>query len=178
MRRGHVIAGDIASAHAFTLVETLLVLTIAIIITGGAIAFILRTPSSVVISDAAAKIEQLMLSAQSQAMLRGSARVLTIDETGNTLFITGQVEGTQAVISLESAFGADSRPNPQDMLRLESLITIEVTGSQTGKSQVFFYPDGTASGPEIILRLKDYAFKIKVSPLTGIVTMEDISDDF
>ncbi|MBN1863810.1 MAG: hypothetical protein JW808_02795 [Victivallales bacterium] len=167
-----------AICRRFTLIETLVVLAIATIITGGALAYMLRSPSSLVLSNAAAALEQLMLTAQSQASLRGVARSLKLDAEQNIFSIDDLNDEGMPKEHTELDHTADDMPPTQiDMLRLDSDIVLEFPDLQERSMQYIFFPDGSASGPELTLSLKNHRRRIRVSRLTGTIHNENITDE-
>ncbi len=167
-----------AAGRRFTLVETLVALAIATIITGGALAYMLRSPSSVLLSNTALSIERLMLTAQSQASLRGRARALHFDPDRNLFYIADKTDGDMPENPIDHGHNPADMPHTQtDTLKLDSQMEVEFPGTQEGSLRYLFFPDGTAAGTPMTVALKNLKRTIRVSHLAGTIHNENITDE-
>ena len=56
-------------------------------------------------------------------------------------------------------------------------ITVEIPDFSEEKAVYSFFPDGSASGPEMLLIIKGHKMSITISQLTGLVMTKETTED-
>lgn len=152
--------------HSFTLIELSVVIAIILLISGVAVYAVARIPAGVIMGSNVAKIESLMVTAQAQSSLQGVQKTLNYFDEEKKFVIEG-------VGSKQGGTG-DSAGNS---FTLDEKMNIEFPDFEGEEVQYNFFPDGSASGPDMMLSIKGHKRLISVSPLTGIVFVKDLSDE-
>lgn len=166
---------QISRTNLFTLLEVILVISIVMIITAISFAYVARTPSGLFLQSTTGKIEELLMSAQMQASLRGTQRNVLFDIENRIFLITDPIdEGKDLPFEDIDSRTADS---PESKFSIPATVGIEIPNFKGDRVEYCFYPDGTASGPEINILLKGRKISLTVSQLTGIVLLKEIDSE-
>ena len=168
----------------FTLVEILVVVGLIVIVLGVSLAFMNRTPARLVVVNTAAAIEQKMTLAQTQASLQGIQKTLIYNPGKKILFFSISKPDD------DNEFNPADQEPPQGVEPSENSVivsknyivipeSVEVSFPDFDEDMVVynFYPDSSASGPDMLLTLKGHELLISVSPLTGIATTREIDNE-
>ena len=140
----------------FTLIELICVLAISLLLLGIVVNRVGKTPLFLSLNKVSLDIQNLMSTASKQAELNGKVVVITYD---NRTFLPDS----------SNSFG---NSNYRKYLQLELPKDVEVeflylNGQSLYPPKFNFYPDGMASGPDIVLSLKAQRIVIHISKLTG-----------
>ena len=170
--------------NCFTLIEILVVVGLIVIVLGVSIAFMNRTPARLVVVNTAAAVEQKMTLAQTQASLQGVQKTLIYNPEKKILFFSASNPDD------DNEFNpADQEPPQAPEPSANSVIvtktyvvipeSVEVSFPDFDENFIVynFYPDSSASGPDMLLSLKGHELLISVSPLTGIATTREIENE-
>lgn len=163
------------SRKRFTLIEMIIVIAIIMLITGVAITMLVRKPATVILANTSSQIEKVLTEASIQASLQGKQKIVNFDMGNKTLsigdfnpkddFNLPPEESNQISVTSENQVRL-----PQD---------VEVEFPDFNEEQVFFsfFPDGSASGPDMRISLKGHIRLISVSHLTGIVKIKNDDEE-
>ena len=156
----------------FTLIEIIFVISIIMLVSGLSFAFLSRTPAGVVITNTTAKLEKLMVTAETQASLQGIQRNIIFDTEKKIFYITDP----KSDLEKEESVGDESTPagSSDTSFTVSENVKMEFLDCNEEVVEYCFFPDGSASGPDILLTLKNHKRLIHLSPLTGIVTTTEI----
>lgn len=153
---GDIVArmAPLPSRAGFSLVEMLIVITILALATSLAMPALQRSPDRLLVEINARRVAVIMRLAKTRAMFGNIQSLVSID------------------LQERKVTFSDEPP-----LQLPHSIFLEVVAARlerTGASTAGFrfYPDGTSTGGEIVLSLKDAQAKISVNWLTGSTTLE------
>jgi Tfp pilus assembly protein FimT len=163
----------------FTLLEMIMVIAIIMLIAGLSFAYMGRMPAGLILTSTTGKVEQLLMSAHMQASLQGVQKVVVFDFEKNTLFVTDPSEEDQELEAAPDAI-EDAPENLKlkgDIYRIPKNIEVEFPDYLEDIAVYSFFPDGSASGPEMHLTIKGHTMSITVSQLTGIVITKEIEED-
>ncbi len=159
-----------SSVPSFTLIELVIVLGIMVLV--GAVVFISvgKKPTFVVLDDASASIEAVLLQGSIQSLAQGKEISVTYDPESKSVNVNGAVGETSIPGMEKSVSKYFSYAIPEDVdIECESLFMNELPSFK-------FFPDGTAIGPDLITRHKGHTFLITVSPLTGMINRNYINE--
>lgn len=159
----------------FTLIEVILVLSIVMIVTAISFAYVARTPSGLFLSSTSAQIEELMMSAQNQASLRGTQRNVVYNSEKKILYISDPVANPDEVNI--DMIESDTPNSSQGKFSLPESVKIEFPNFNEDKIEYRFFPDGSASGPQMYIITKGKTMSLNVSQLTGIVILNEIETE-
>lgn len=149
----------------FTLIELIAVLAVILLISGLIIPAISRKPSNLILRKTADEISGLMSSARSQAMLQGCRIYVRLNEKTISIDANRQTQEEAEAKKLSS-------------LVLDEEISVEIADASKDKGYLYvFFPDGTAHGPDIRLKLKNSSLDIYVSPISGMSFIKDQDND-
>jgi len=157
----------------FTLIEIIVVIAIIMLIAGVSIFSISRMPAGIIMTNTVAKIEKLMVTAQSQAAFQGKQINVNFDDEEKIFYIA------------PPGYDADDENNTviynkgskKDVFAIDKNIEVTFPDFYEEKVQYMFFSDGSASGPNMILSLKGQKRQMHISPLTGIVFIKNMSND-
>lgn len=166
--------------NPFTLIEILIVLAIIAIglaLVGSRIGII---PSRVVVRKAKTDLETAFSEARMRARTTGQPTVLNLEVNENRLRLQ-DLKRTNAYENWLNASGSDqtmpsttsdemSEESFQQSYNLEQDIEWDLRNQRAFSKEnldFFFYPDGDATGPEVIFTLRGYIFRLAVARLTG-----------
>lgn len=158
----------------FTLIEIIIVVSIIVVISGLTFSVIGRMPAGIVISNNAAQIDKILTSASARATLQGKLKNVVFDREKQKLFLTDKDDPD--LLAPESG-GKKTPKGSKDSFYIDKSIEVEFPDFAEGKVKYQFFPDGSASGPDMVIRLKEHNRLISVSPLTGITTIKEIEED-
>ena len=165
----------ISRTSCFTLLEVILVISIVMVVTAIAFAYVVNTPAGLSLQSAAGKIEELLTSAQLQASLRGTQRNVIFDLDNRVCFISDPFDESQALpVRNGEESGKDSSGS---QFTIPESVDVEFPNFKGDRIQFCFYPDGSASGPEMNIFTKGRKMSLTVSQLTGIVLTKEIASE-
>ena len=140
-------------------------------------AYMGHMPAGLVLGSATGKVEQLMMTAQMQASLQGVQKDVVFDFDKKTLFITVPSEDPQDLEAPDTAEEAPDKPKLKgNSYKIPETIEVTFPDFLENIAVFKFFPDGSASGPEMHLTIKGHIMSITVSQLTGIVMSKEIEE--
>jgi len=174
----------IAEKKYFTLIEMMIVVGLIAIVLGISLALMNKTPARLVIVNTAAAIEQKMTIAQTQSSLQGIQKTLIFDKDRKVLFFsTARPEDGNKYEDSQAATPQTPEPSSNNVISTKSYIvlpaSVEITFPDFDEDKIAynFYPDSSASGPDMMLSIKGHQLLISVSPLTGIAITKEINNE-
>ena len=150
----------------FTLIEIVTVLAIVMIVSGIVLAN-LKLPVFASLDNTARSIRLLFSEAQRQTSLQGrEIRVIYSREKGE-LYLSRITDEDAAEQNIEQQ---DKKIKSEDICRIPEKIEVKFPEFEdtAGDIQYRFFPDGSASGPEMELTLDERTIIMGISHLTGI----------
>ena len=155
-----------AKQSNFTLVELIAVLAIALLVAGMVTVGAIRRPAHVTLKNASASLMELLGNARSQALLQNKKVFVSFDQKRKTFAITG--ESTES----KDKKASSAQKTLPDEVEVEFPVKAEKL-----KWIYCFYPDGTGSGPDTVLSIKQHNLRVAVSPLTGMAFCREADND-
>lgn len=155
----------------FTLVEMIVVIGIIMLLSGVSIAILVRRPARVILANTASKIEKVLFTAGNQASLQGVQKNVSFD-LGSKVLTIGDIKVQDDFSNTEPV--VDQKPkDTKNQIKIPKDIEVTFPDFEEEEIQYRFFPDGSASGPKMLLTLEGHNSLIAVSPLTGIVTIKN-----
>lgn len=161
------------SQQNFTLIELIFVISIMMLIVGLSLVSFVRMPAGVVLTNTTAKLEQLMVTAETQASLQGIQRNITFDTEKKIFYITAPKSDQENEEGQDSEQSLPALSSDNSFVVTET-VEIEFPDYEEEIVEYRFFPDGSASGPDMLLTLEDHKRLIYLSPLTGVVTVTEL----
>ena len=158
------------SRNTFTLMEIVVVLVIVVLVSGIAVATV-KMPVFATLDKTSKKVRKIFADAQRQTALQGSEILVVYNPERKEFNLmppsTSEDNGDSNLIPMDPELNSVS-VNPQWALRIPDQIEVEFPDYEEETIQYRFFPDGTASGPELTLTLKGRTMIVGVSRLTGM----------
>ena len=114
-----------------------------------------------------------MVTAETQASLQGKQKNINFDVEKNIFYIT-EPKSDQEKEGVQNSDESVSSGSSDNSFAVQETVKIEFPDYEEETVEYRFFPDGSASGPDILLTLKEHKRLIHLSPLTGIVTVTEI----
>jgi hypothetical protein len=145
--------------HYFTLLELVCVLAISLLIIGIVIGRVGKTPAFISLDNCVNGVQEVLSEASNQAVVNGKEIIVRYNNrqlfNKNNQYLT-----KHSVLKNYIAY------------TIPETIAIEFPNLNEEDSALFiFYPDGSASAPTMLLHLRKHSVKIKISKLTGVVSI-------
>ncbi|NRP89023.1 hypothetical protein GFPCMMHI_04948 [Ensifer adhaerens] len=145
--------------EGFTLIEVLAVVAIMTLVASIALPVLKRPPDRVAVEATARRVAAVMRLAHAQAISSNKETLVEIDVESRRV---SPPSGSQI-------------PLPADMsMTVVAARPERISGSALG---LRFFPDGTSTGGDVVLALRDRRAKISVNWLTGEATLDLLSDE-
>ncbi len=178
-----------AVRRAFTLIELMVVVSIALLVLGWGVPNMLRTIEKQGVSKAVFDLMEGCKQARAYAILTGQPAEFTIraedgqmtvrkakgprlmrESGGEAVGVTssGQTKGTKKLKGFRAALADD--------VAVELLDVNFIDQMQFSEGIVRFYPNGTSDEFTIVLRVDDEWRKVSLDPITAIAAMEDLAN--
>ena len=124
-----------------------------------------KKPTFVVIDDAANNIEAVLLQGSIESLAQG--KLVSVTYSPKNKLISVQKSSAEAdTFPMEekavSKYSSYKLPEYEDF-------EVEFSSSLKDDPCFNFFPDGTANGPELVIKYKGHIYSLCVSPLTGMV---------
>ena len=162
-----------SSRRNFTLIEIIFVISIVMLVAGLCFAYLVRMPSGVVLTNTTANLEQLMVTAETQASLQGKQKNINFDVEKKIFYITEPKSDQEKEEVQDSDKSVPSASSDSSFL-VPEMVEVEFPDYEEETVEYRFFPDGSASGPDMLLTLKEHKRSMHLSPLTGIVTVTEM----
>lgn len=178
-----------SSRRAFTLIELMVVVSIALLVMGWGVPNMLRTIEKQGVSKAVFDLLEGCKQARAYAILTGQPAELTIraedgriavrkasgprllrESGGDAVGVTssGQTSAAKKLKGFNASLADD--------VAVELLDVNFIDQMQFSEGIVRFYPNGTSDEFTIVLRVDDEWRKVTLDPITAIAQMEDLAD--
>ena len=145
----------------FSLVEIVVVIAMIVLISALAVGRIGAAPVAASLDKAVAKIEHIFAEAFNQAALRGrSVTVVYASETREF-----------RILQEENSFSGDYLARRFATVGISDPVEVEIPQACT-ELRFESYPDGSVSGPDIVLKSQGTRLRLTLSPLTGRILRE------
>ena len=144
--------------------EVAVVLAIMAIV--GTVAFVAfgKKPTFVVIDDAANNIEAVLLQGSIESLAQGKLVSVTYSREKKLISVQNSSDEEDSFPMEEKAASKySSYELPED-----ENFEVEFSSNLKDDPCFNFFPDGTANGPELVLKYKGHIYSLSVSPLTGM----------
>ena len=148
---------------AFTLIELVAILAIALLVTGLVAGNVGRIPVFLSLESTVQKIQYMFSRASIMAMAQGKTVTVSYEPGGK-------------IFSISQEGSADAGEFSGKFLREKIPDAINVEFESENPSYVFF-PDGSGSGTTFTLTLKGHASRLRISSLTGVAIAEKINEE-
>ncbi len=149
------------NSNKFTLLELVCVLTISLLVIGIVIGRVGKTPAFISLDNCVNRIQGVLSEASNQAVING--KKITI------LYSKGQFFPENNKYSSSSSFSKKYLT-----YTLPEKVEINFPKLEDNENISFiFFPDGSASAPEIHINYKKHSAIIKISKLTGIASISN-----
>ncbi len=156
------------SSINFTLIEIVAVLAVIMILSGIVLAN-LRLPVFASLDKTTKSVRKIFSDAQMKTSLQGKEIQVVYDAEKKEFRITYPSADEEETVSEFETFNEESvQSNPRLTLRIPNDIEVEFPDYEEEIIQYRFFPDGSASGPEMNLTLKGRTMIVGVSRLTGL----------
>lgn len=130
-----------------------------------------KKPTFVVIDDAANNIEAVLLQGSIQSLAQG--KLVSVIYSSEQKLISVQNSSDEA-----NSFSTDEKvASKYSSYKVQDDIDVEFSSSLQGDPCFNFFPDGTANGPELVIKYKGHIYSLCVSPLTGMVIKNYIAEE-
>lgn len=151
-------------SNPYTLIELVAVLAIIILISSVVTVYVKYAPSFVSLDTAVNKVEGVLQQGGIQSLSQG--RNIKVVYSSESRKFQVQNPGGQE----DGAPVNDKTFSEMLSYTLAPEIEIEFPDADIQNDPEYvFYPDGSASGPPMLISLKGHCFEMKLSPLTGTV---------
>jgi type II secretory pathway pseudopilin PulG len=144
---------------AYTLIELIAVLAIALLVTGLVAVNVGRIPAFISLDNTARKIQYLFSKVAMMAAAQGKIINVSYSER---VFKVEQADSPGSATGISSVLTSVSEKIPE---------SVELVFDDENPKYVFF-PDGTGSGTAFKMTLKGHSCRIRISPLTGAAVLE------
>ena len=151
----------------FTLIEIVTVLAIAILISGIVLAN-LNLPIFASLDDTTKRVRQIFTEATTQTALQGVEIVVAYNSAQHKLLLYPASEENDPDFSVEALMEQSRIGSSQYILKIPSTIEVKFPDYKEEDAKYRFFPDGSASGPEMALTLKGKTNIVGISRLTGV----------
>jgi len=152
----------------FTLIEFIAVVVIVAMAVGVVIGRVGKIPADLLIEQVAAQIEVLMREASNRSVMQGKVTSVEYDPDQRLFSVATDINGYAERVIAEN-FTEYSLP---DGVLIEAVDGVELLNGD-GVAVFDYYPDGSGSGPALLVKLKAHTRKLEISPLTGMVLITD-----
>ncbi len=144
----------------FTLLELICVLAISVLVVGVVVGRVGKTPTFISLKNTALKIQRVLSEASNQALVNGVKVTIKYD---NRKFYPTAKDNSKAFSTASDKYLKYTLPES---------VEIDFPYENEDENILFtFYPDGSASSPEIKLNQKTHSITLKTSKLTGVTTI-------
>ncbi len=152
--------------HNFTLIEIVTVISIVLIISGIVLVNI-KLPVFATLDGATKTIRKIFTEASTQSGLQGIEMVVAFKKDKQEFILYRASEEKDLTFTLESL--KDRSESILEVQKIVKKIEIEFPDYKGDEDIKFrFFPDGSASGPELTLTLNDRKIIVGISQLTGL----------
>ncbi len=152
--------------RGFTLIEVVTVVSIAILISG-IVLINLKLPVFATLDGATKSIRKIFTEASTQSGLQGIEMAVAYNKETQEFILYRAIEENDPDFTIESL-----KERSSSILSIQKIvkkITVEFPNYQDVEDIRFrFFPDGSASGPELTLMLSDRKTLVGISQLTGL----------
>jgi len=151
----------------FTLLEMIAVIVIILVIVGVVVPRAGRIPAFISLDRNAGQLQELLQDAGFQAQIRGEEIKVLYDREKQLFRLSS---GNNSKYTIERTQCEILKPILVRFPQLEE-------DYEETEIMYYFFADGTASGPEILLTFKGHKKILGVSPLTGLIYARNIYDE-
>ena len=145
------------SKKSFTLLELICVLTISLLVIGVVISRVGKTPAFISLDNCLNNIQSVLSEASNQAMINGKEYAI--------FYNNRKFSPKNNNISIKKYV----------TYKLPEGVNINFTNFEEDDNiSYIFFPDGSASGPEMKLSFKKHSAIIKISRLTGTINIHKL----
>jgi hypothetical protein len=121
-----------------------------------------KTPAFISLDNCVNRVQQVLSEASSRAIINGKKIII-------------QYSNKQFSQKNNNNFKRNSTLRKYTTYTVPEAITVDFPKLEDDENVFFmFFPDGSASAPEMNLNLKKHSATIKISKLTGMVNISDI----
>ena len=146
-------------SNNFTLLELICVLAISLLVIGVVIGRVGKTPAFISLDNCVNKIQGVLSEASNQAVINGKKVII-------------QYRDRQFSPENIKYFTSNSVFKKYITYNLPEPVTVDFPNLEDNNIISFiFFPDGSASAPEMHLNLKKHSAIVKISKLTGMVNV-------
>ena len=156
----------------FTLIEIVTVIAVILIISGIVLANI-NLPIFASLDETAKRVRRIMTDAATQATLQGKPVAVAYDTQQKELLLYPAQEEEDSEFTIESLEDTNGKSNPLNRMKIPENIEVAFPDYNNDDIRYRFFPDGSASGPEMTLTLKKRTIIVGVSHLTGLAYAKD-----
>lgn len=177
-----------SSLSAFTLIELMVVVAIALLVMGWGVPNMLRTVDKQGINKAVSDLMEGSKQARAYAIMSGSPAELVIRAEDGALTVRrasgprlmrnsgGDAVGVSSLGKTVTNDLKGFRAALEDDVAVELLDVNFIDQMQFPEGIVRFYPNGTSDEFTIVLRVDDEWRKVSLDPITGIAGVEDLDN--
>jgi len=151
----------------FTLIEIVTVLAIVMIVSGIVLAN-MKLPVFATLDETTKKIRRIFTEASTQTALQGKPISVAYNSEKKEFLLYPSEEEEDQNFSLEALTEKSRKGNPLYIQRVPEDIEVEFPDYKEEEVVYHFFPDGSASGPELTLTLKKRIIIVGISRLTGL----------
>ena len=149
-----------ATARAdFTLVELVMTIAIALLIIGVVSMGVRRIPALVTLDQCVNDIKSIFVEAATQSVVNGKNTQITFNLASRRFSLAG---------------GGDNLTRGESAKTLPEEMEFEFPDARGAPetANFFFFPDGSADGPVMDLKLRGHAARLTLSRLSGILSVD------
>ena len=152
----------------YTLMELVAVIVIAGMLSTVVIMRVGKLPAFISLESKVNEFSKILAQARNSAACQGVNTKVVFDAENHRIFMPQGSSDEQKSSSIEMSV-------PDD-IKL-SLNNEEVETESENTTLFKFYPDGTGGGNSVCLELRKHKFQISISPLSGSVIAEELSEN-
>jgi len=156
----------------FTLIEIVTVLAIVMIVSGIVLAN-LKLPVFASLDETTKRVRRIFTEASTQTALQGKEIVVAYNLEKKEFLLYPAEDENKSNFSLEALSDKSNRGNPLHIQRIPANIEVDFPDYDEDDVKYRFFPDGSASGPELTLTLKERKIIVGISRLTGLAYSRD-----
>lgn len=157
--------------NCFSLMELMVVLAILAVVGTVTLTAFGKKPTFVVIDDVANNIEAVLIQGSIQSLAQGKPVSVTYSSELKIISVQNSSDNPDSPPAEEKPISKYSSYKVQDD------IEVEFSSDLQSDPCFNFFPDGTANGPELVIKYKGHIYSICVSPLTGMVIKNYIAEE-
>ncbi len=153
-------------SNNYTIIELVAVIVIAGMLSTVVIMRVGKLPAFISLESKVNEFSKILAQARNNAACQGINTTVVFDSENHRIFMPQESGDEQKSSSIEMSV-------PEEIKLSLNNEEVETEGENTLLFK--FYPDGTGGGNNVCLELKKHKFQISISPLSGSVVTEELS---